>query len=44
LLAGDRSFHGALYDLRLAASNRLFALRSLRTSLETLREALSESE
>lgn len=35
-LASDRAFHGALYDLRLAAHNRLFALRSLRDDLESL--------
>jgi hypothetical protein len=36
LLASDRAFHGALYDLRLAASNRSFALRSLHEHLESL--------
>ena len=42
-LADDRAFHGALYDLRLSASNRLFALRSLRTGLESLRDALGSA-
>lgn len=36
VLASDRAFHGAVYDLRLAASNRLFALRSLHEHLESL--------
>jgi hypothetical protein len=35
-LADDRTFHAALFDLRLAASNRLFALRSLDESLQSL--------
>jgi hypothetical protein len=35
-LAADRAFHGATYDLRLAATNRLFALNTLRGSLEEL--------
>lgn len=39
-LASDRAFHGALYDLRLAATNRLFALGSLRESLDALLAAL----
>jgi hypothetical protein len=42
-LAADRTFHGALYDLRLVASNRLFALSSLRGSLETLLAELERS-
>lgn len=41
VLAGDRAFHAALYDLRLASSNRLFALRSLEASLRSLLEELS---
>lgn len=40
-LAADRSFHSALYDLRLAAHNRLFALLSLRGSLESLLTTLN---
>lgn len=39
-LAADRTFHAALYDLRLAATNRLFALRSLDASLQSLLDAL----
>lgn len=42
-LANDRSFHAALYDLRLASSNRLFALRTLETSLQSLQEELNRS-
>lgn len=36
VLASDQAFHGAVYDLRLAAGNRLFALRSLQQHLESL--------
>lgn len=36
VLASDPTFHGAVYDLRLAASNRLFALRTLSTPLAEL--------
>jgi hypothetical protein len=39
-LASERAFHGALYDLRLAATNRLFALSSLSESLDSLLTAL----
>lgn len=42
-LARDRAFHAALYDLRLASSNRLFALRSLEASLQSLLEELNRS-
>ncbi len=42
-LAADRDFHGAIYDLRLAAQNRLFALNSLRGGLEALSEDLERS-
>ncbi len=35
-LASDRAFHGAVYDMRLAAHNRLFALHNLRTHLDSL--------
>lgn len=40
LLASDRAFHSALYDLRLVASNRLFALSTLRESLDALLASL----
>jgi hypothetical protein len=43
-LANDRTLHGVMYDLHLAASNRLFALRSLQASLASLIEALSARE
>ena len=39
-LSENRAFHGVLYDLHLSASNRLFALRTLGASLESLREVL----
>lgn len=42
-LASDRTFHGALYDLRLAAHNRLFALRSLAANLDSLQAELDRS-
>ncbi len=42
-LASERSFHSALYDLRLVANNRLFALRTLRENLELLRVELERS-
>lgn len=42
-LASDRAFQGALYDLRLSATNRLFALRSLRTGLEALMAELDRA-
>lgn len=42
-LASDPAFHGALFDLRLAAGNRLFALTSLRESLGSLLVELDPS-
>lgn len=42
-LASDRAFHGALYDLRLAAHNRLFALKSLAADLDSLQTELDRS-
>lgn len=39
-LASEPAFHGALYDMRLAATNRLFALNSLRDALDSLLAAL----
>ena len=42
-LAADRTVHAALYDLRLASHNRLFALGSLHESLEALRAQLGAS-
>jgi hypothetical protein len=42
-LASDQAFHGAIYDLRLAAHNRLYALRSLDADLDSLQAALDRS-
>jgi hypothetical protein len=42
-LASNRAFHGALYDLRLAAHNRLFAMNSLGEDLESLIVELDRS-
>jgi hypothetical protein len=42
-LAEDRTVHAALFDLRLAAHNRLFALGSLLEGLEALRAELDDS-
>jgi hypothetical protein len=39
-LASDRAFQGAIYDLRLAAHNRLYALRSLDADLDSLQTEL----
>lgn len=43
-LADDPSFHGTLYDLRLTATNRVFALRTLLDPLSELQERLAEAE
>jgi len=42
-LAANRGFQGGMFDLELAAQNRLFALRSLRASLDALFEELERS-
>jgi hypothetical protein len=42
-LASDRAFHGALYDLRLASHNRLFALKALHADLDSLQVELARS-
>ena len=42
-LASNPNFHGAVYDMRLAAHNRLFALKSLKSSLDVLLVELGDT-